>query len=358
MGRDPPGPGLSAGREAGDLRSEVIGDVGPRRDQVTLVMLVVAMVAVRLLPLLPGPTRLAWFVVIAVAGVWMWRARVGTRAVTAVALGSMALAGVDVSHEGDSLGNLGAEESPMVVALLVMAIDQTRRLRHAGAALQRLVERERRFLRNASHELRTPLTAALGHAELIHRSAPDSQTAEDAGVVVDELMRMRTLLERLQLLVSLEQTGSSRAAPVDLATLARERWERWAGVPRHWIVHELEDVQVRGDSEALSLALDALLENAVRHTSSTDVVEVSIRRDGRLARLAVSNSGPAIPIDDPERLFEPLSRLDDGRARRDGGAGLGLSIVKAVAEAHGGTAQVRPGPRGGSRFELALPVVR
>jgi len=113
--------------------------------------------------------------------------------------------------------------------------------------------------------------------------------------------------------------------------------------------------RVRGDRAALSRALRNLVDNAARHARSA--VAVGVAADGAEAVVTVDDDGPGVPAGERERVFERFTRLDEGRARGAGGAGLGLALVRAVAQAHGGTARVLEAPLGGARFELRLPRV-
>ena len=112
------------------------------------------------------------------------------------------------------------------------------------------------------------------------------------------------------------------------------------------------------DRERLEVALDALIENAVKFTARGDLVAVRARQDGDHAVIEVIDEGEGIPLDQQERIFEPLARVDPARARRDGGAGLGLAIVKAIVEAHGGRVWVESAPGTGSAFRIRLPGFR
>src|SRR5204863_4027382 len=116
------------------------------------------------------------------------------------------------------------------------------------------------------------------------------------------------------------------------------------------------EATVDADADRLGLALDALIENAVKHTSSEDSITLSMhRRDGQVT-VAVEDTGPGVAPQDLGRIFDRFARSDEGRSREGGGVGLGLAIVKAVAEAHGGSVAVRSDAGRGSVFELTLPV--
>jgi signal transduction histidine kinase len=113
--------------------------------------------------------------------------------------------------------------------------------------------------------------------------------------------------------------------------------------------------EVPGDGERLTTALDALIENAVRHTDVDGHIELGSRREGESVILSVTDSGSGIAAAEVERIFSRFSRIDAGRNRTAGGFGLGLAIVKAIAEAHNGSVHVRSTVGQGSAFELHLP---
>src|SRR5215218_4329540 len=219
----------------------------------------------------------------------------------------------------------------------------------------RLLQRERQFVQDASHELRTPITVALGHAELIERGGGDPEMAEDARIVVDELLRLRRLADRLLLLATSEDPEFLSRSSVDVAELLAAALQRWAPIGRRWRLDPSEPVTVVGDADRLGLALDALVENAVKHTSPGDEIRLSAKRQGDLVAMVVADSGTGMPADRLEGIFERFARLDGSRSRDLGGVGLGLAIVKAIVQAHGGTVAARSTPGQGSVFQLLLP---
>jgi signal transduction histidine kinase len=194
-----------------------------------------------------------------------------------------------------------------------------------------LLDRQRQFLQDASHELGTPIAIALGHVELIEQSAANTEIAADARVAAAELNRVRRLTSRLLLLASTDAPDFLYLAPVDVDELLVETLQRWRHVPRQWSLGSLNDGRVQGDADRLTLALDALIENAVDHTEAADQIELSARHEDDSIVITVSDSGP-------------------------GGFGLGLAIVKAIAEAHQGEIRVRSAVGHGATFELHLPV--
>ena len=166
---------------------------------------------------------------------------------------------------------------------------------------------------------------------------------------------MRRLANRLLLLAATDGPDFLRSAPVDVAELMVETLHRWSQTPRRWSLGTLAEVSVLADADRLTLALDALIENAVDHTGSDDRIELSARAEGDKVILAVSDSGSGIAAADLSRIFGRFSRIDAGRSRGIGGFGLGLAVVKAIAEAHHGSVQVRSTVGKGSVFELMLP---
>jgi signal transduction histidine kinase len=113
---------------------------------------------------------------------------------------------------------------------------------------------------------------------------------------------------------------------------------------------------VEADRDRLQLALDALIENAVKHTSPEDSIELGLSRRENAAVLTVADSGGGIPPETLDRIFDRFARADPARDRDRGGMGLGLSVVRAIAEAHGGSVRVRSTPGRGTTCEMLLPL--
>ena len=306
------------------------------------------------------PFLIIWVSLTAIYGFRLWRLGSTVATVTVVTLATGGLIGWQVlrgEQDGDYLA-----EVPLLAMMFVIMVWHARRRQSALAEMKRisehnllLLDQQRQFLQDVSHELGTPITIALGHAELIEHAATDQAIAEDARVAVDELLRMRRLANRLLLLAATDGPDFLRSAPVDVAELMVETLHRWSQTPRRWSLGTLAEVSVLADADRLTLALDALIENAVDHTGSDDRIELSARAEGDQVILAVSDSGSGIAVADLSRIFGRFSRIDAGRSRGIGGFGLGLAVVKAIAEAHHGSVQVRSTVGKGSVFELMLP---
>jgi signal transduction histidine kinase len=254
-------------------------------------------------------------------------------------------------------------EVPLMAAMFVAMVWHARRrlammqeVERVSEANLRLLQREQQFVQDASHELRTPITVALGHAELIQRTSGDPVTAEDASVVVEELTRLRGLADRLLVLASAEHPGFVHRTPIEIEPLLVDAIRRWGHVDRHWGI-SVVDVTVDADRDRLALALDTLIENAVKHTGDTDSIELSVRREGPNTVLTVADTGAGIAPEELDRIFDRFARAGGSRSRtRDNGMGLGLAIVKAVAQAHGGAVRAWGSPGHGARFEIVLPL--
>jgi signal transduction histidine kinase len=320
------------------------------------------LLAMRLVPAWQTiPFLIIWVSLTAIYGFRLWHLGSTLLTTLTLTLATGGLIGWQVlrgKQDGDYLA-----EVPLIAMMFVVMVWHSRRRAVAMDEINRvsehnlrLLEQQRQFLQDASHELGTPITIALGHAELIEQAATDQAIAKDARVAVDELLRMRRLTSRLLLLASTDGPDFLRLDPVDVADLVLETLHRWSHTPRRWSLGVLAEATVRGDVDRLTLALDALIENAVAHTDVNGQIELSARREGDGVILAVTDSGSGIPAAEIGRIFSRFSRIDTGRSRTVGGFGLGLAVVKAIAEAHQGSVRVQSTVGHGSAFELRLPV--
>ncbi len=326
--------------------------------------------AMRFLPAWQTVPFLAiWVSLTVIYGFRLWRLQPTILTLAAVTLATGGIIFVQVL-KGQQDADYLAEVPLIALMFLVMVWHGRRRLAATQERLTameqvqrisqenvRLLEQQRQFLQDASHELGTPITVALGHAELIERSATDQDVAADARVVTGELARLRRLTNRLLLLASAGAPDFLRLAPVDADSLVLDALERWGHVPRRWRLGDVAEATVLADGDRLIVALDALLENAVAHTEPGDRIEVSVRLDNGSAVIAVTDSGCGIPPADLDRIFGRFARAEPYRSREAGGFGLGLPIVLAITEAHHGTVRVHSASGQGSTFEMVIPAV-
>jgi two-component system OmpR family sensor kinase len=219
-------------------------------------------------------------------------------------------------------------------------------------------QRLRHFLSDASHELRTPLTSMRGYAELLRRN-PDMDP-EDMTLAMrridDETQRMGVLVDDLLLLARLDQGRPLERRPVDLEALVRDaRADAAAADPARPVTAQVAaPLVVTGDEMRLRQVLGNLLRNALVHTPAGTPVEVALRPEGDRAVLEVIDHGNGIPAGQAERIFERFHRVAAGRSADQGGSGLGLSIVAAVVQAHGGGIRVLDTRGGGATFRIEL----
>ncbi len=218
--------------------------------------------------------------------------------------------------------------------------------------------RLRQFLADASHELRTPLTSIQGFAELFRLGASDDpdKLALTMRRIEEESDRMKTLVEELLLLARLDETRPAERLPVDLSVLAADACTDAAAVApeRRFTLDAPHPVVVLGDEAHLRQAIGNLVANAIRHTPAATAVDVSAVGDDGTAAVTVRDHGAGIDEASIPHVFDRFWQADPARAGR--GAGLGLAIVAAVAEEHGGEAGVANAPGGGAAFTLRLPL--
>jgi len=268
--------------------------------------------------------------------------------------------GLDVLRGAEPFAEL--TEVPLMAAMFLAMVWHARRKlaaeqesRLVGEENARLLSTQRRFLQDASHQLRTPITIALGHAELLASGLTGRQEGHDIQVVLGELNRLRRIAERLLVIAAAEGPEFLHPEPVALDSFTMEILRRWRPTAdRRWQLGRLDKVTVQADRERLGLAIDALLENAVRHTGDGDVIKLSVVAVGygQPVRMVVADAGQGISPELLEPIFDRFRSGDSGHPR---GTGLGLALVRAVARAHGGDVRVSSRPGQGSEFELLLP---
>lgn len=220
--------------------------------------------------------------------------------------------------------------------------------------VERGVAAQRRFLDDAGHELRTPITIVRGHLEVLDPADP-ADVRETVALVDDELGRMNRMVSDLLLLARAEQPEFVRLQPVDVAALTAEVFGKVRRLgERDWQLAGVARADLLLDPQRLTQAVVALADNAVRYTGPGDRVAVGSRLAGGELHVWVDDTGPGIAEADRARVFERFARGGAG-ARRTDGAGLGLSVVQAIAAAHGGRVELHSRPGQGATFTLVLP---
>jgi signal transduction histidine kinase len=223
------------------------------------------------------------------------------------------------------------------------------------ARLENSAQKQRQFVSDASHELRSPLSSIRTNLEVALHNPDRADWPEVAQRALAEDVRMEDTVSELLDLARLDE--SEGPAPldtlpeVDLDELVLDDTVQQRRVPID--TSHVSAGRVHGRREQLQRVVRNLLDNAARHATST--VAVELRSTDDVVVLTVDDDGPGIPPEDRLRVFERFTRLDDGRARDAGGLGLGLAMVKAITEHHGGTVVVEDAPLGGARLRVQLP---
>jgi signal transduction histidine kinase len=296
-------------------------------------------------------------------GYRMWRGKGTIAGITFVSLSAGGMTLLAVHRAREDWAEL--TEVPLMGLMFLAMVYHVRRRQDAVAESERLasnlrasLQRQRDFVSNASHDLLTPITIARGHADLLRRyhSADHEEIAAISDTVVAELERMERLIDQLLLIEGAPTPGFLVPAETLLAPFLEELVQRWRlSSPREWALLPIPGITVVVDRDRLAICLDELLENAVRHTEPGDRISIgAVQRRDRVL-LIVRDSGKGIPVDALGHVFERFYRVDRDRNRRGGGAGLGLSIVRAVVEAHGGSISVASEPGEGTAFTIDLP---
>ena len=261
-----------------------------------------------------------------------------------------------ITRTRDPNVTLPRPESDDEVAELSRTLEEMlRSLDAARSDTETALGRQREFVADASHELRTPLTSVLANLELLAEEL-DGEQRETAESALRSTRRMRRLVADLLLLARADAGREAPRHPVDLSGVLVEAAAELEPVsPDHPIEVDAEaGALIEGARDELHRLALNLLENAVKHTAPGTPVRARVRREGPDVVLVVEDEGPGVPAELAERMFERFVR---GAADRGGSSGLGLAIVRAVAESHGGSVRLDPaGP--GARFVVRMPAVQ
>jgi signal transduction histidine kinase len=304
------------------------------------------------------PFHFIWVSLTLLYGFRTWRLSVTTAVLSLVVVSTGLLIMVD-AFQGEQLwGELF--EVPLMSAMFVAMVWHARRRQDALAKVKRqaeerakLLERQEQFLHDVSHELRTPVTIARGHLDVLRRNGHGPLPEVD--VALDELGRIEGILQQLLLLAKTDHPDFVVVGEIDTESFLEDVFMRWSEVAqRAWRLGPLPSGSLRADPEALRIALDALLENAVHYTERSEAIELRAHGAGSTLVIEIEDEGCGIDPDALRHIFDRFARADPARARTHGGVGLGLAIVDAIAKAHGGACAVRSA-RNGTTFSLRLP---
>lgn len=237
-------------------------------------------------------------------------------------------------------------------------------LNHMIGRLEDAIQNSKRFVADASHELRTPLTVLRGELEnLIQDFRLDEKARDLLGSMLEEVQRLTDIVEGLVALSRLD-AGEAKAEWVqfDLAELAATTADQMSLLAEDKGISVQcglkQSVLVQGDRARLKQVVVNLLDNAIKYTADGGSIQLNVMRQNGHAILDVADSGIGIPAEAVPHVFDRFFRVDKARSRDDGGAGIGLSIVKSVCTAHGAEVQVESVLGKGSRFRIQLPLAQ
>ncbi|MGB5290433.1 MAG: ATP-binding protein [Lysobacterales bacterium] len=277
-----------------------------------------------------------------------WLARHLSRPVNEVAEGIRALAAGDYDTQ---LATRGSDEISRLG-------DDVNRL---SSVLSEHETARKRWMSDMAHELRTPLAIITGELEAMNDGVRELNR-ENLDSVRDEVNYLSALVDDLH---SLMLTDSGALAykmqTVDLDELVQMTTDSFKAQlsSKHLELNysgPAKSISLQGDEQRLRQLLRNLLDNAVRYTDSGGKISIMLNKDKQFAQLSISDSAPGASVDECERLFERLYRLEGSRNRNSGGSGLGLAICRSIVEAHGGQITAQPGPDGGLLITTSLPL--
>jgi two-component system, OmpR family, sensor kinase len=293
-------------------------------------------------------------VLAAMVALGMWIVRIGLRPLDEIGKTAAAIAAGDLSRRVER-----AEDRTEVGRLGLALNRMLEKIEEGVTALEVSEAKLRRFVADASHELRTPLAAVRAYAELFTRGAaehPDDLERSMKGIS-RESERMSVLVDDLLLLAHLDEGRPLEREPVALDEVVADAVETARTLePERPVEVALAPAVVEGDRDRLRQVVDNLLSNVRSHTPADAPLRVDLSRVDGSAVLTVTDSGPGMDDEQVGHVFERFYRADPSRARSSGGAGLGLAIVAAVVEAHGGGVDAKSAPGEGTAFRVRLPL--
>jgi two-component system, OmpR family, sensor kinase len=256
---------------------------------------------------------------------------------------------VEPDNDRTEVGRLGRSLNAMLVQ-----IEKAFAERAAGE------RRLRRFLADASHELRTPLASIRGYSELyrIGAAREPAEVERAMGRIEAESERMGGLVDDLLTLARIDEVREPAREPLDLRELLEDARDdaRAAAPEREISLNQTGPVAIEADGDALRRIVANLLRNAIVHTPEGTPIELTLEQTEAWATVKVRDHGPGLPPGDPNAVFERFWRDSSARGRDDGGAGLGLAIVAALVNSHGGRVEAENPAGGGALFTVRLPL--
>jgi signal transduction histidine kinase len=261
----------------------------------------------------------------------------------------------DIATTRDPSRRVPIPDSEDEVGELARTLDEMlQALEASRAESEEQMVRQRQFVADASHELRTPLTSVLANLELL-ADVLDGERGEAARSALRSTQRMRRLVGDLLLLARADANRQAPHTPTDLGGIVVDAAAELGPVATdHVLDVDARPAPVSGAADELHRMALNLMQNAVQHTPAGTHIHAAVSTDGDHVRLVVTDDGPGIPPELHERVFDRFVR---GEGDRGGSVGLGLSIVRAVAQTHGGDVVLETPPEGGSRFVVTLPAI-
>ncbi len=265
----------------------------------------------------------------------------------------------DIARAGDLARRIETKQTRDEVGRLAATFNEML------ARIEELFRAQQRFVADISHELRSPLTAIRGNLDLLRRvSVNDQPEREQALADIDsESARMQRLVNDLLFLAQADTGLSLRKETVELDTIFLEvyRHARMTAKSALVALGGEDQAQIIGDADRIKQMLLNLAENAIKYTPSGGTVTLALERDAEWVRLSIADTGQGLAPEDLPKIFERFYRVDAARTHdaapdSGGGAGLGLSIAKSIAEAHDGRIQVESEVGKGSKFTVWLPL--
>jgi signal transduction histidine kinase len=298
------------------------------------------------------PFHYVWVSLTLVYGFRVWRMRATLITLVVVCLLSTVTYGWVVINGPQGIDEL--TEIPLMAAMFLAMVWHARRRQFAIEAMKRAAARERDFVRDASHKLKTPIAVARAMADLM-RQGRTEDWEDDMSDLLEELDRLGRIAAGLLELATAEQHENLVRAPVDFEDVVVSAARRWShAAQREWDV----DVRVEGtlmaDRDRLDAAVDAVVENAVAATGTSDGIVIIARVEEGAAIIEVRDSGVGIAAVDLPRVFDRFSSIPHAHGN-GAGTGLGLAIAKAIVVAHGGDIRVRSIPGRGTTVSLRIP---